>query len=303
MKEHHFQESSSGKRNQAHTIMRPDRPYIPEFMQSKIQKLIQILQDEAPLLIAYSGGVDSALLAALALEYAGPGAVQCILIDGPAFSRRAFHEGVKISEELSLPLTIIREELLSEPVMKENPSDRCRICKRAFCAILTTKSREYHCKSIADGANASDLTEYRPGIDEMTACGVIHPFIMAGITKQDIRTISQKRGYSFWNKPSSACLFSRIPYGEEITWEKLRMIEEGEAVLENIGILQGRVRHHDTIARIEVLPVDMDQILSHKEMILKKFQEIGFRYITLDLQGYRPGSMDEILPIHKKTRT
>jgi len=281
--------------------MRPDRPDITEAMQNKFQKLIQILQDEAPLLIAYSGGIDSALLAALALEHAGSGAIQCILIDGPAFSRRAFHEAVKISEELSLPLTIVREDLLSEPIMRENPHDRCRICKHAFCAILTAKAREHHCKSIADGANASDLTEYRPGIDEMTACGVIHPFIMAGITKQDIRTISQKRGYSFWNKPSSACLFSRIPYGEEITWEKLRMIEEGEEVLANIGILQGRVRHHGTIARIEVLPTDMDQVLSHKDVILAKFQEIGFRYITLDLQGYRPGSMDEILPFHQET--
>lgn len=278
--------------------MRPDKPVIADVTQYKIQKLIHILQDEAPLLIAYSGGVDSALLAALALEYAGPDSIQCILIDGPAFSRRAYHEAVRISEELSLPLTIVREELLSGPVMRANPSDRCRICKHSFCAILTAKSRQYQCKSIADGANASDLTEYRPGIDEMTSCGVIHPFIMAGVTKQVIRTISKEKGFSFWNKPSSACLFSRIPYGEEITWEKLRMIEEGEEVLENIGILQGRVRHHGTIARIEVLPDNMNQVLSHKEIILSKFQEIGFRYITLDLQGYRPGSMDEILPFH-----
>ena len=281
--------------------MRPDRPDITEAMQNKVQKLIQILQDEAPLLIAYSGGIDSALLAALALEHAGSGAIQCILIDGPAFSRRAFHIAVKISEELSLPLTIVREDLLSGPVMKEHPSDRCRICKRAFCAILSAKAREHHCKSIADGANTSDLTEYRPGIDEMTSCGVIHPFIMAGITKQDIRVIAQEKRYTFWSKPSSACLYSRIPYGEEITREKLRMIEEGEEVLANIGILQGRVRHHGTIARIEVLPTDMDQVLSHKDVIRAKFQEIGFRYITLDLQGYRPGSMDEIIPFHQKT--
>jgi len=281
--------------------MRFARPDVTGVMQKKIQKLSSILQEKAPLLIAYSGGVDSALLAALALEYAGPDAIYCILIDGPAFSRRAFHEAVTIAEELSLPLEIVRADLLPGPVLKENPSDRCRICKHAFCDILKSKSRASHCKSIVDGANASDLSEYRPGIEEMSSCGVIHPFIMADITKQDIRVIAHEMGYSFWNKPSSACLYSRIPYGEEITLEKLRMIEEGEEVLANSGFLQGRVRHHGTIARIEVLPGDMEKVLNQKETILEKFQEIGFRYITLDLKGYRPGSMDEILPFFKMT--
>lgn len=279
--------------------MKPEKPDANNVTGKKLLVLKEILQKNAPILIAYSGGVDSSLLAALALEYAGTDAVMCVLIDGPAFSRKAFNEAVRIAEELSLPLEIVREELLSGDEMKTNSFDRCRICKRSFYSVLSAKARQYNYNSIADGANTSDFAEFRPGIDEMSKYGVIHPFIMAGITKQDIRTISQDKGFTFWNKPSSACLYSRIPYGEEITKKKLRMVEEGEEILADMGILQYRVRHHGFVARIEVLPSDMELIFSQKKMILQKFQKIGFLYITLDLQGYRPGSMDEILPFQQ----
>lgn len=264
-------------------------------MNDKLNNLIQILRESAPLLIAYSGGIDSALLAALAKEYAGSDQISCVLIDGPEVPRRAFHEAIKIAESLHLPLEVVTENLLSEIIMKNNPPDRCRHCKCGFFKILEQKAKEYGGHSIADGANASDLLEYRPGIDEMSACGVIHPFIMAGITKQDIRLIAREKGFSFWNKPSSACLYSRIPYGEEITSEKLRMIEQGEDALADLGITQGRVRHHGTIARIEVPLPEMNIVFTNREKVVELFRFIGFHYITLDLQGYRPGSMDEML--------
>ncbi len=268
---------------------------------NKIQNLLSILRTHAPLLISYSGGLDSSLLAVFTREYLGPHALTCILLDGPSFSRRSFHEAVRIAEEYSLPLDIVPHEFLSDPVLTHNPPDRCRICKKKMFTILAEKARKYQSRSIADGAHTSDCTEYRPGIEEMTRHGVIHPFIMADITKEDIRMIAKVKGYSFWNKPSSACLLSRIPYDTAITKEILMMIEKGEEILINHGFLECRVRHHNEIARIEVPPIHMEKILLQKEKIVKEFHEIGFSYTCLDLEGYRSGSFDKVLGNHTKT--
>lgn len=265
-------------------------------VESKVKTLTEILHVHAPLLIAYSGGVDSSLLAVLAKEILGPEQIHCILAFGPEVPRRALHAAVKQSEEFGLPLDVIPGNPFSDELKRTNPHDRCRYCKLGTFEILDSARKKFNCHSIADGANASDLSEHRPGIDAFSSCGVIHPFIMAGITKQDIRNIAEEKGLSFWNKPSSACLYSRIPYGEEITEEKLRMIEEGEDILADIGISQPRVRHHGTIARIEVPPGEMEIVFSGRDKILTSFRKLGFLYITLDLRGYRSGSMDEVLP-------
>jgi uncharacterized protein len=147
---------------------------------------------------------------------------------------------------------------------------------------------------VADGMNASDLEEYRPGLCAATEEGIRHPFIEAGITKPDIREIAKNGGFAFWDKPSSACLASRIPYREEITAEKLQMIEEAETFLAGQGFTQIRVRLHDTSARIELLPGEMEKVFPIREDLISRFREIGFRYITLDLSGFRSGSLDEI---------
>lgn len=261
----------------------------------KLNNLTEILRSHAPLLIAYSGGVDSSLLAVLAKEALGPDNIQCTLVDGPEVPRCLFHAAVKLAGEIGLPLTVLTGTPFSDELKRLNPSDRCRFCKLGIFKILETARKKYHCNYIADGANASDTGENRPGIDAFSSCGVIHPFIMAGITKQDIRTISKELGLSFWNKPSAACLYSRIPYGDEITEEKLRMIEKGEDILSGLGISQPRVRHHGTIARLEVPPDEMEIIFSARNRILEEFKSLGFLYVTLDLQGYRSGSMDEVL--------
>jgi len=265
-------------------------------LSTKLSKLEEILKEHTPILIAYSGGVDSSLLAALAQNTLGSENTRCVLVDGPEVPRKGVADAISYAEALGLNLEVIKGESLTKDLKKINPSDRCRHCKIGTFETLAEAAKRYGSNSIADGANISDLGEYRPGIEAFSSCGVIHPFIMAEITKQDIRDIAHQKGLSFWDKPSSACLYSRIPYGEEITDKKLLMIEESEEALKNLGFSQVRVRHHGNIARIEVLPDDMGKILDRKDEIEKRIRDLGFSYVTLDLRGYRSGSMDEVLP-------
>lgn len=265
-------------------------------IQEKLTTLQGIISDHAPLLIAYSGGVDSALLAYLTLEILGTDQMQCILVDGPELPRHGLQEAINTADTLGLPLEIIRGGTLPEKLQRENPYDRCRHCKLGTFRILDATRERLSCAYIADGANASDLGEHRPGIDAFSSCGVIHPFIMASITKSEIREIAKLKSLSFWDKPSSACLYSRIPYGEEITLEKLSMIEQAEDLLLGLGFRQVRVRHHGKIARIEILPKDFPTFLPSAERVETELRKIGFSYVTLDLRGYRTGSMDEVLP-------
>jgi uncharacterized protein len=264
-------------------------------LNEKIKKLQDILTDHHPLLISYSGGVDSALLAVIARETLGKNQVLCIIIDGPGLPRRGLKEAIATAGLYDLLLETVHFDPLSEEIRRKNPPDRCRDCKLAICRILTETAVKHRCRHIADGANASDLTEHRPGIAASSSCGVIHPFVMAGITKADIRAIARMKNLSFWDRPSSACLYSRIPYGESITGLKLCMVERAEDFLHDLGFQQVRVRHHGDSARIEVVPGEMLRIIPLAEEIDREFRAAGFSYVTLDLRGYRSGSMDEVL--------
>lgn len=266
-------------------------------LHQKRTKLECIIRDNAPILIAYSGGVDSSLLAAISLEILGPEKVRCVLVDGPEVPRRGLTEAVANATSLDFPLEVIPGESLSADLKRINPHDRCRHCKMGTYQTLSEAAKRYGSVSVVDGANVSDLGEHRPGIEAFSSCGVIHPFIMAGITKADIREIARQKGLSFWDKPSSACLYSRIPYGDEITAEKLQMIEKGEEILADLGFTQARVRHHGNIARIEVLPDDIIGIINQRSQIDEQLRIIGFLYVTVDLRGYRSGSMDEVLTV------
>jgi uncharacterized protein len=261
---------------------------------TKLQKIEDIIREHTPLLIAYSGGVDSSLLAGIAVSVLGKNQVRCVLVSGLEVPKRAVAEAVTTADLLGVTLEVIPGESLSPELKRIHPPDRCRHCKIGTFQILLKAAERYGCRFIADGANSSDLSEYRPGIEAFSSCGVIHPFIMADITKNEIREISRLKGFTFWDKPSSACLFSRIPYGEEITEEKVQMIEKGEEILKRLGFYQVRVRHHGTIARIEVLPEDIGKIIEKRLIIEEQIHEIGFSYVTFDLKGYRPGSMDEV---------
>jgi len=183
----------------------------------------------------------------------------------------------------------------------KNPADRCYWCRKDSASVLKTRARELGLACVADGINVSDTGEHRPGLAASTEEGIVHPFLEAGVTKEGIRGIAKAAGYSFRDKPSAACLSSRIPYGEEITRGKLGRIERAEEFLHKKGFRQVRVRVHAGIARIEVPKEEMHQVLDMQAEIGATLRGMGFSYVTLDLGGYRSGSMDEVLgpAVHK----
>jgi pyridinium-3,5-biscarboxylic acid mononucleotide sulfurtransferase len=260
----------------------------------KTQALKEMIASKGSMLISYSGGVDSALLAVLATEVLGNN-TRCILLDSPVVPRAAVAEARQIADRYGLQMEIMPIRVMDDERFKKNPADRCYWCKKKSCKVLKWRMDALHFACIADGINLSDTGEHRPGLRASTEDGVFHPFLEAGITKADVREIARAKGLSFWNKPSAACLSSRIPYGDEITYKKLAMIEEAEAFLHAGGLSQCRVRMHGNIARIEVPDDDMQKLLDNREDLIQKFRSIGFTYVTLDVAGFRSGSMDEVL--------
>jgi uncharacterized protein len=263
-------------------------------IQKKHQRLREIIAGHGPMLVAYSGGVDSTLLAAIARDVLGEKS-SCVLLDSPVVPRAAVEQAEQIAGELKLDVKIIAVPLLEHEEFCKNPSERCYLCKKISAVYLKQRAAELGLACIADGINVSDMDEHRPGLRASTEEGILHPFIEAGITKEEIRKIARGLGLPVWQKPSAACLSSRIPYGDEITAEKLRRIEEAEAYLAGLGIGQLRVRLHGNVARIEVHKEDMGKILNLQSAVAAKLRSLGFLYVTIDLAGYRSGSMDEVL--------
>lgn len=261
---------------------------------AKYEELKRIVAGHGPMLIAFSGGVDSSLLAATAQDVLGDKA-RCVLLDSPVVPRAAVAQAQEIAHDLGLALDIIGIPLMRDAGFRMNPADRCYYCRKISAVYLRQQALDLGLACIVDGMNVSDEGGHRPGLRAATEEGIIHPFIEAGITKQDIRKIARERGLMVWQKPSAACLASRIPYGDAITVGKLHRIEEAESFLAGLEISQLRVRMHGDIARIEVPKEDMGKILDQRTAVAGKFRSLGFAYVTLDLEGYRSGSMDEVL--------
>jgi pyridinium-3,5-biscarboxylic acid mononucleotide sulfurtransferase len=260
----------------------------------KTREMKKAIAARGSMLVAFSGGVDSTVLAVLAKEVLGNNTA-CVLLDSPVIPRAAVEQAHQIAHDLGLRLDTIPLYLMEHEEFRKNPNKRCYICKKISAAGLRNRAEELGLASVADGMNISDLSEYRPGLAASSEEGIIHPFIESRISKHDIREIAQKYNLPVWQKPSDSCLATRIPYGEEITREKLRIIEMAEVYLASQGFGQLRVRLYGTTARIEVHKEEMGKIVDMQSAIVKKLKSVGFSYVTLDLEGYRSGSMDEVL--------
>jgi pyridinium-3,5-biscarboxylic acid mononucleotide sulfurtransferase len=260
----------------------------------KLQELKKKLAEKDRILIPFSGGVDSSLLAKVANDVLGENAL-CAILDSETMPRSELESAKSIARSLGINCQVVNYSIFDDPKFMENAPDRCYLCKKESARILKTVAAQEGISCIADGVNLSDCSDFRPGILASNEEGIWHPFVEIGISKEDIREMAKKMGLAFWSKPSSACLSSRIPYGDQITKENLAMVEKAEDYLKSLGLGQARVRVHGKIARIEVQEVDMEKVLQSREQTFKRLKEIGFQYIALDLQGFRSGSMNEIL--------
>jgi uncharacterized protein len=260
----------------------------------KLEDLKKRIAEKGKLLVAYSGGVDSSLLAKVANDVL-EGEALAVILDSIVMPRSELVQATALAASLGLNYRIVEFSILGEEQFLQNPATRCYICKKKSAALLKSIAAKQGISCIADGVNLSDYRDYRPGIAACDEEGIWHPFVDAAITKEDIRSLAQSLGLPVWNKPSSACLASRIAYGEPITEEILRMVEGAEEYLKSRGFGQLRVRAHGRIARIELIKQDMARAIGGRDEIAKKLKAIGFDYVTLDLEGFRSGSMNEVL--------
>ncbi|MCF6148452.1 MAG: ATP-dependent sacrificial sulfur transferase LarE [Candidatus Kuenenia sp.] len=262
----------------------------------KLNKLKNYIEALESVVVAFSGGVDSSLVAKVCFDVLGKKAL-AITARSETYPAFEYEEAKKIAQEIGIPHITIHTSELNIKGFAENPTNRCYFCKSELFGKLKEIAQEKGYKNVADGANFDDTNEYRPGLEAAKELSVRSPLKDLGFRKSDIREISKYLHLSNWDKPSYACMSSRFPYGDSITENKLVLVAAAEDYLRSIGLRQFRVRHHDTIARIEVMPEDFPKLLQNgkREELISKFKEIGYKYVTLDIEGYRSGSMNEVL--------
>ncbi len=263
-------------------------------MKEKLEHLKEIIKEKDSLMIAFSGGIDSSLVAKVAYDVLDEKAL-AVTLTSDTFSKRELENAKKIAKEIGVHHVIVKSSELGNEAFVKNPENRCYYCKKEEAIVLKRIATENRIKYIADGVNLSDFGEHRPGIKALDEEDIIHPLVEARIKKSDIKAMAKFLGLSNCNMPSTTCLSSRISYGEEITTEKLKMIEEAESFILSSGFRQVRVRCHKDVARIEVEKEEIEKAISFRKEIVRRLKIVGFKYITLDLEGYRSGSMDEIL--------
>ncbi|WPX09906.1 ATP-dependent sacrificial sulfur transferase LarE [Anaerocellum danielii] len=267
---------------------------IDETLQEKYEKLKNYIKSLGSLAIAYSGGVDSTFLVKVAYDVLEDRVI-AVTATSSTYPKRELNDAIKFIKQIGAKHIVIESEELEIEGFNKNPVDRCYYCKKELFEKIWKVAKAHGIEYVADGSNFDDLNDFRPGMKAACELNVVSPLKVAGLTKEDIRKLSKELGLPTWDKPAFACLSSRIPYGERITKEKLSMIEKAEEYLLGLGFKQVRVRYHqDKLARIEIGKDEMEKFLDIKliESVRNKFKELGFLYITLDLEGYRTGSMN-----------
>lgn len=266
----------------------------------KMQTLRELLISCGGAVIAYSGGVDSTFLAQVADEVLGEKAL-AVTACSATYPEHEVTAALELAGALSLRhMTIWTDELKNE-LFAANPPERCYYCKSELFSVLRGIADSHGLPHVMDGSNFDDQYDFRPGSKAAREYGVRSPLKEAGLTKEEIRALSRERGLPTWDKPSFACLSSRFPYGERITEKKLGMVGEAEDFLRSLGFGQLRVRQHGSMARIEVVPDELEKAVAAAGPIVQKLKSLGYSYVTLDLQGYRTGSMNEVLDTRQLT--
>ena len=265
-------------------------------LETKRTKLQEIIEELGSVVVAYSGGVDSSYLLAASIDTLGPDRVLAVTADPPTYPASEREEAVDIARNLGIRQLVIHTDELSDENFSANPPDRCFFCKTHLFRELADVAADQGLSALIYGATLDDLGDHRPGMRAARELGARAPLIEAGLTKDEVRQLSRKRGLPTWDKPAMACLASRFPYHAPITQEALSRVEASEDFLRRVvGLRQVRVRHHDTIARVEVDLTDFPRVLEQRTRIETYLKNLGYAYVTLDLGGFRSGSMNETL--------